>query len=193
MKFEVPSFEFVVANAHAVIEQMAVAEVEAVKRRTLAGQGASGPLPRPKDGGSPLNRTGQLLASIAYEMREARGNGLPSAVVRPMGDRVDKADRSKARRARAKRLKRAGVIVRPATGRRRGGQARGGRNQDVASVLAYAPKDKRAAGGRRGIYDVFHAAPGEIENLTGIAIAGLKVALVDVDTGEEYPGDGEAA
>lgn len=212
-----PDFDFVVQNAPDVIRAMSQYELAAVKRRIESGQGASGPLPIPKDGGRPLIRSGQLLASIDALIRTP-GQGLPYAEVLPGGTRTDQADRQK---GRARDLRRRRGIVRqalkPYTSKRalffgveawsaglskdevkarlskikHTSRLRGGRNMDVASILANPPKDKRALRGNRGIYDVFHATADETEQMTAIAGNLLSVALVERESGEQYAGQGE--
>lgn len=214
----VPEFRLVVENAEEVILAMGKYELAAVRARIESGQGAKGPLPVPKDGGRPLIRSGQLLASL--EAKYTMPNrGLPYAEILPEGYRSDVSERRKGRTAALRRAR--GALresLRPFTARRGAagrigldpmpapmsreevsarvksikgrGRVRGGRNMDIAAILAYSPKDKRGRAGNRGIYDVFHATADEREEMTRIAAAILIVAMVEEESGEAYPGQG---
>ena len=149
------------------VAAMASAIAAEVKSRAARGVGAQGNLPKPKDGGRPLWRTGTLIRSI---------EALPSArdptrwAVRATGDRpteergATKVAGAKAR-TKALRAERVGAFIAAnptralALGKRelrkelKLGKVRvraADTNAALAGILSVPPRDKRAkAGGRK--------------------------------------------
>jgi len=77
---ELPNYELDIENKKKVIDAAGKLVRDIVVDRTESGKDAKGQsLHRPKDGGKPLNRTGQLLDSITWKPNKKGDRG----VVRP--------------------------------------------------------------------------------------------------------------
>lgn len=174
----------VILNQPAVIREMAQLILSRVRARTERGESATGaPLPRPKDGGQPLRRTGSFLAS--FDVRErTHSDGTISAVVRPMGPRPENEQAAIKRKKRAARSRRfalmaagsigvalqklAGTERAPALGslkRRRTVVDQG----SLAAILSLRPQDDRGMKGGRGVYRVFVPRESEIADARRVA------------------------
>lgn len=175
VEVKVPKLAVVYENEDEALERMAQAVAGDVRARLATGQGARGPLPSPKDGGEPLNRTGQLAASIDATRSRRRGEW----IVRATGDRGTEEARAEAKRRasarqRARRAERLSAFLdaNPSTAfttSRRELRSMLGlgkirvravtTNASVLAVLAAAPKDLRARNGDRAQYAVLEPTP----------------------------------
>jgi len=199
----VPSFSFEVLNKEQVLRAMAETQLANVKERFKRAQGVQGGLPRGKKaGGRPLVESGQLEQSMTIRYRELRK--AIYAEIRPDGERTELPARLKARIRRLARRKGAArrafkaqdagdlVKLNPFIAsallkaelkkelkkvKEKRIRARG--NMDVAAILAYAPKDKRAKAGDRQIYDFWWYADGELEEMRDAARRVMRVAFVE--------------
>ncbi len=178
MKVEVPQFDLSVdiLNEEDIVALAGAAVAANISARMKAGNGALGALPRPKDGGNALDRTGQLQNSIGFVMKStARKDGSVShwAIVRALGDRSDRATRDANAKARQKKLRAAFVIGetmaqittgkvstarRGLKGRLTGGHLRSrsaGTNGALVAILSNPPRDQRSINGGRKVYVIF--------------------------------------
>jgi hypothetical protein len=210
VSLEIPQFRFEVEDQNTVVASMATRALVLVRARALSGEGAWGPFPAPKDVGKPYNRSGQLSRSIG--VRWNLGGARPRAFIEPLGDRDDaedrKAGRNQARLVRQRRLRkratanyarRYGVTKRDARklfGRKifefskQALRRLARRNMDVAAILAWPPKDKRARNGQRARYDMFFLRRFELEEVRKIAESTIRVVLA---TGDGARFEGKAA
>lgn len=169
VEVRVPQFT-VETNEDETLAAMAQAVAGDVRARLAAGQGSRGALPSPKDGGEPLNRTGELAASI----RGTRSRQRNEWIVRAVGSRGTAEERSELRRKAAERQEsrrnaklEAFLGANPSTSFT--AQSRKLRtmlgiskirsravttNAGLLAVLAAPPKDVRARNGDRGRYAV---------------------------------------
>lgn len=197
----VPKMRFGIENEEEVIRAMAAHMLLAVKNRLRRGISAQGTtFPNPKDGGRPLQRSNQLLESIIAKVTR-RGRSW-EATIEPSGMRSDARDRAaairrgvnRARRALTRTLRLEGKTedeIKSATRLIRGRRNRS-RNMDVAAILAYAPKDKRARNGNRGRYDLFATTETEKKELARLVARVARFALIEDKTGARHRGRGEA-
>lgn len=79
----VSAFELKVENEEETVRAMGEAVKVDLERNLAAGRGAKGPLPRPKDGGRAMFRTGLLARSINVVMRQ---RGRRRGFIGPMRD-----------------------------------------------------------------------------------------------------------
>lgn len=199
----IPDFEFEVLNAEEVLRAMAETQLAATKDRFKRGQGVDGALPRgKKTEGRPLVESGQLENSIA--IRYSKIGQKTFAEIRPEGERTELPARMKARlrrlakkRGAAKRAFKAQDVgelgdVNPFIAAAlfsaelkkelktvRVKRIRAKSNMDVAAILNYEPKDKRAKNGGRGVYNFWWYARGELEAVRDSARRVARVALVE--------------
>lgn len=170
----VPKIKFEAVNETEVVAAMGAAIASDITSRALRGIGATGALPRPKDGGKPLQRTGTLLGSIRTV--QSRRNKARQ-VVTATGKRPDKENvAAKKKRARAKTKQfRDATKSQFAKQRPRLAEKMSRRemykllklkglrfrtadtNAALAGILSSAPKDKRAKEGGRKLYRVLEA------------------------------------
>jgi hypothetical protein len=191
---EVKKLELGVRNEREVVEAMTERMLARVRERTQRGTGVDGAqLPRPKDGGQPLQRSGQLRASIGATVRETR-SGVFVGHVKPLGPRTDVGNRAASAKVRTQMMRAAAVIGAfgqiSATGSTPGRKAKGpgiklarvrvrtaDTNAALAGILSVPPKDLRGINGDRGTYRVFVASTREHAELAQLAQRTLVVAL----------------
>lgn len=184
MDIEVDVPEPVPANLGPVLDNLGVILQAKVKGRVHNGVDAWGrAMQRPKDryGKQPLVRSGQLMASIAYEVRGNEAKGDQYLVVEPMGSRIETRNakskikdykatiaRAQARLAVASKLKNKRLIgsARGTITRAKNAIAKAKfdveiSNFKVAAILMNPPKDKKSVKGNRQIYDVFKLSDAE--------------------------------
>ncbi len=183
-----------------------------VEARLRLGAGAHGLLPRPKDGGTAMNRTGRILSNIYYVMRTS-AKGTPRAIVRadgkrPVEETADKKPRAAARQRAARRAaastgyhegKRLAVKKYKSSGRRRGPASlfryrfntssirirSADTNSSVVAILSLPPssKDKRGRAGGRGVYIVFDTNTSDQQAIQGVVKSYLKPTIDLAGTG----------
>jgi hypothetical protein len=196
-----PDFTFVVENEEEVVRAMGAYEQNAVKQRLRRGEGASGRLPVPKDGGQAMQRSKQLVESIDLIVKNygrvwgasVEPNKQPRSEAR---DRAAAVRRNVARKRKALRADLAAAGVEEAAIKSQLKTIKSRRvhktNMDVAAVLANDPKDKRARAGNRARYDLFATTEQEKKQLATIAANVARVALVEKQTGARHQGGGVA-
>ena len=171
LEVNVAELKPVILNQPAVIREMARIILDRVRARTERGESATGAaLPKPKDGGQPLRRTGSFLDSFGIRER-TYPDGTISAVVRPMGPRPQEEHAGIKRKRLAVRSRRLALMAAGAIGvalqkvagthaqapplasirRRRTVVDQG----SLAAILSLGPRDERGQKGDRGVYLVF--------------------------------------
>ena len=195
----IPRFEIRVENAREVVRAMAENHLRRTRKRLERGESHAGPLPVPKDGGRPLNRSGQLINSLGIQLKGSAER--PFAEILPQGKREDADDRGKRRRAGlarrrrslSTRLRASGMDARDA---RRAATARikasraASRNMDVAAILANEPKDQRSINGDRERYWILGKSDEDERILAEIAASLARFALVE-PSGARHRGQGD--
>ena len=116
--------------------------------RLRAGYAGVGVLPRPKDGGAPLNRTGSLIASVAAKVVTKKGpfgQLAVGATIAPRGDRPGELSHriyKRGKRAGTHRTKTqvevAAILAQPGAGKDRGRPAYNAWEPDDAMEQAIA-------------------------------------------------------
>jgi hypothetical protein len=177
-EWDVPDLRLAV-NQRDMVAAMATTATHRIQSRARRGVGTNGPLERPKDGGRPINRTGEMVQALQWLGKIGR-NGQPFAVVYPLGSRGDERRRDKLARRRTRMLRAAAAIGAALQGlsgfavtgveRKKRGRGlklagvrsrAGGTNAAVASILANAPKDPNGIKAHRAIYEWVGANRGD--------------------------------
>ncbi len=153
---------------------MASAVADDAQSRARRGAGAHGALPRPKDGGKPINRTGQLIAGIGATPSKRDPTRWVVWATGQRGSDDDAKQKKSRARAEQRRRRKARVAAFSASGagfhmtkRERRRAAGVGKirvravttNAALLAVLANKPKDKRASAGNRAQYRVLERTP----------------------------------
>jgi hypothetical protein len=145
VEITVPKFNFKIGNTLEVIEAMTSEVAGRVKFRASRGLGPEDRLPAPKDGGRPIHRTGQLVASIGYVVRTMtpKGKALasPVGVVRATGRRVDAGDPAQYGRRRSRQAPREYIARKARAARARTKQLR---EDKVARVMLSPSAEEQA-------------------------------------------------
>jgi len=169
-----------------------------VERRLFLGMGAKGALPKPKDGGAPMRRTGRLAANITYHLKLSR-RGVIGVVTasgnRPTEEVANKAKNAARKQREARKLASvtgeyqgrqlsrrrvrskyspSGFVEKVSVGRIRFRAAK--TNHNLAAILSVPPKpsDKRGYNGHRGRYVVFDENNKDIQDFLRVVNENLK-------------------
>lgn len=113
----ISAFNLEIENEEETVREMGEAIRDDVQRGLARGQGARGSLPRPKDGGRALYRTGTLANSIGVVLRQkgrqrtigplrSEAAYAWSSVVRALGDRPPEENSAKKLKSAARNTKR---------------------------------------------------------------------------------------
>lgn len=180
----VDELELVIVNERETVQAMGEAQRERTVTRLLSGQGATSSLPRPKDGGRAMQRSGALASSIANLLTRNR-KGEWVSTVRATGNRPESENVAKKKqraKAKTKELRAAMAValtlqsiagevdsdlVRKKVGKdgshfklSRFKVRAGETNAAIAAILSVPPKDIRGVNGGRGVYRVFEPSAG---------------------------------
>lgn len=177
-----------------VVETIAQRMLERVRSRTARGESAKGtPLPKPKDGGEPLKKTGSFLASFGYVLRTTKWDPKEFyAIIMPMGNREGWLQRKETRQAKMKAAtaigrafaKLGGLSMKEIRAQEKAAKKAMKKTRShvtqmaLAKILSVAPKDLRSKKGGRRLYRVFEPRDSELSEATAIAQANLGAVLV---------------
>ena len=191
IKAEIPDLTLEIENEPEVVGIMARTIAEEITGRLERGRGSKGALQRPKDGGKPLIKTGELLGSIeGYPSKRDPKSWVVAPTGKRTGDEI--AFKKKSARLKTKRMrqrKRDAMFMRaqrsPELMAKLDGMTRRQRtkmlklseirfrtadtNAALAAILSVAPKDKRAKNGKRAEYRVFEQVAEDFEKASRVA------------------------
>ena len=186
----IDDFDLALKDDRQLITNMSSRLKKMVKRRSQNGVGSDGRIwasPKDAPAQAPLDRSGQLLASIDYKITRDKKNDTWKGSVQSKGGKRRDVD-SKAVKRRAKASTEAargaaaaahagsGALMRGAkitkTGKLsvRGVKRRGVvTNGNLAAILSTRPHDPAGIKGQRKTYRIYEARPDEVQALFGIA------------------------
>lgn len=137
---ELPDYALSIENKREIVEAAGTYVRDSIVSRTRAGQDAEGnPLHQPMDGGKPMDRTGQLIASISWRPNASGDAGM----VLPDGARA-RVEVKNPRKKVEQRLTKSG---KPRKTKPK--KSRAIRNASVAAILEHP--EGRANGSRPGM------------------------------------------